>query len=108
MRGFLQRLREIRVEVGEQVISAIGYGFLIFSCAMEGDSQSGAAILAQKPAKLPILRDKIGKMNRFRVTLGRESDFEEVWLSRDSYLKGVPVAGAPNIPLAPPVTSPSA
>ena len=65
-------------------------------------------MLAQKPAKLPILRDKKGKMNRFRVTLGRESDFEEVWLSRDSHLKGVPVAGAPNIPLAPPVTSPSA
>jgi len=47
-------------------------------------------------------------MNRFRVTLGRESDFEEVWLSRYSYLKGVPVAGVPNFPLAPPVTSPSA
>ena len=47
-------------------------------------------------------------MNRFRVTLGRESDFEEVWLSGDSYLKGVPVAGTPNIPLAPPLTSPSA
>jgi heme-degrading monooxygenase HmoA len=29
-------------------------------------------------------------MNRFRVTLGRESDFEEVWLNRDSHLKGVP------------------
>ena len=62
MRALLQRLREIRVEVGEQVIGAIG-------C---------------------------------------ESDFEEVWLSRDSHLKGVPVASAPNIPLAPPITSPSA
>ena len=29
-------------------------------------------------------------MNRFRVALGHESDFEEVWLSRDSHLKGVP------------------
>ena len=29
-------------------------------------------------------------MNRFRVTLGRENDFEEIWLSRDSHLKGVP------------------
>jgi len=55
MRALLQRLREIRVEVGERVISAIGYGFLIFSCTMEDDSQSGAAILAQKPAKLPVL-----------------------------------------------------
>jgi len=29
-------------------------------------------------------------MNRFRVTLGRESDFEEMWLNRDSHLKDVP------------------
>jgi len=29
-------------------------------------------------------------MNRFRVTPGREADFEELWLSRDSHLKGVP------------------
>ena len=29
-------------------------------------------------------------MNRFRVTLGREGDFEELWLNRDSHLKGVP------------------
>ena len=29
-------------------------------------------------------------MNRFRVTLGREGDFEEFWLNRDSHLKDVP------------------
>ena len=29
-------------------------------------------------------------MNRFRVTLGREGDFEELWLNRDSHLKDVP------------------
>ena len=29
-------------------------------------------------------------MNRFQVAPGRESDFEELWLSRDSHLKGVP------------------
>ncbi|MDA0231114.1 MAG: antibiotic biosynthesis monooxygenase [Proteobacteria bacterium] len=29
-------------------------------------------------------------MNRFRVTLGREGDFEEMWLNRDSHLAGVP------------------
>ena len=29
-------------------------------------------------------------MNRFRVAPGREADFEELWLSRDSHLKGVP------------------
>ena len=29
-------------------------------------------------------------MNHFRVAEGRESDFEEVWRRRESYLRGVP------------------
>jgi heme-degrading monooxygenase HmoA len=29
-------------------------------------------------------------MNRFKVTPGSESDFEKVWMSRDSHLSGVP------------------
>ena len=29
-------------------------------------------------------------MNRFRVRKGMEPDFEEMWLTRDSHLKGVP------------------
>lgn len=29
-------------------------------------------------------------MNRFRVALGQEGAFEEVWRSRDSHLAGVP------------------
>lgn len=29
-------------------------------------------------------------MNRFRIALGREGDFEELWRKRDSYLDDVP------------------
>ncbi|MEO0999027.1 MAG: antibiotic biosynthesis monooxygenase [Pseudomonadota bacterium] len=29
-------------------------------------------------------------MNRFRVTAGREADFEAVWKNRDTHLDGVP------------------
>jgi heme-degrading monooxygenase HmoA len=29
-------------------------------------------------------------MNRFKVALGSEADFEEVWTTRDSHLSGVP------------------
>ena len=29
-------------------------------------------------------------MNRFRVVRGSEAEFEDVWLSRDSHLRGVP------------------
>jgi len=28
-------------------------------------------------------------MNRFRIALGHESDFEEIWQNRESYLEGV-------------------
>jgi hypothetical protein len=28
-------------------------------------------------------------MNRFRITPGRESDFEQIWRSRESYLEDV-------------------
>lgn len=29
-------------------------------------------------------------MNRFRIALGREGDFEDLWRKRDSYLSDVP------------------
>ena len=29
-------------------------------------------------------------MNRFRIALGREADFEKLWRERDSHLEGVP------------------
>jgi heme-degrading monooxygenase HmoA len=29
-------------------------------------------------------------MNRFRITRGREADFEKLWRERDSHLEGVP------------------
>jgi len=29
-------------------------------------------------------------MNRFRIALGHEHDFEELWRKRDSHLEGVP------------------
>ena len=29
-------------------------------------------------------------MNRFKIIIGKEKDFEEIWASRDSYLKNVP------------------
>ena len=29
-------------------------------------------------------------MNNFKIKIGREEEFEEVWRNRDSYLAGVP------------------
>ena len=29
-------------------------------------------------------------MNRFKICIGRENDFEEIWKNRDSHLEGIP------------------
>ena len=29
-------------------------------------------------------------MNRFKIVLGRENDFEKIWKERDTHLKNVP------------------
>ena len=29
-------------------------------------------------------------MNRFKIVLGKEQDFESIWKNRDTHLKGVP------------------
>lgn len=29
-------------------------------------------------------------MNRFKIVLGKEKQFEDIWLNRDSHLEGVP------------------
>ena len=29
-------------------------------------------------------------MNRFKITLGRENDFENIWKKRDTHLENVP------------------
>ncbi|MDP7344605.1 MAG: D-aminoacyl-tRNA deacylase [Alphaproteobacteria bacterium] len=64
MRALLQRVGEARVEVDGRVIGEIGGGLLILICAVEGDGEAEAELLARKIAKLRIFRDAEGKMNR--------------------------------------------
>jgi D-tyrosyl-tRNA(Tyr) deacylase len=73
MRALVQRVSEARVIVAERVIGEIGYGFLIFVCAVDGDSEADAELLAQKIGKLRILRDDQGKMNRSILDAGGEA-----------------------------------
>ena len=73
MRVLVQRVREARVTVAKRVIGEIGYGFLIFVCAVDGDSEADAELLAQKIGKLRILRDDQGKMNRSILDVGGEA-----------------------------------
>ena len=73
MRALLQRVPEARVEVGERVIGEICYGFLLFICTVEDDSEAEAEMLARKIAKLRILRDEQGKMNRSILDVGSKA-----------------------------------
>ena len=64
MRALVQRVREARVTVAGRVTGEIGEGLMILVCAMQGDSEAEADILARKIARLRIFRDADGKMNR--------------------------------------------
>ena len=64
MLAVVQRVREARVEVAEQVIGAIGRGLLVLVCAERGDGEAQAEKLLAKLLKLRIFADEAGKMNR--------------------------------------------
>ena len=64
MRALIQRVSEATVRVDGEITGQIGPGLLILICAMAGDTDAQAQILATKIAKLRIFRDDAGKMNR--------------------------------------------
>ena len=63
MRALTQRVSEARVEVAGEVVGEIGPGLLVLVCAMRGDSDDEAHLLARKVAALRIFEDEAGKMN---------------------------------------------
>ena len=64
MIALVQRVSSASVEVGGQVVGAIGRGLLVLVCAEPGDSEAQAAKLVDKLLKLRIFSDDAGKMNR--------------------------------------------
>lgn len=63
MRAVLQRVTEARVEVGGDVVGAIGPGLLVLVGVAKGDTAADVAWLAEKTAALRIFEDEAGKMN---------------------------------------------
>ena len=70
MRALVQRVSEARVTVGERVSGEINAGALILICAVEGDGEAEAELLAGKIAKLRIFRDQDDRMNRSILDAG--------------------------------------
>ena len=64
MRAVVQRVRSASVEVGEEIVSRIGAGFLVLLGVAHGGSEAEAVTLADKIVKLRVFEDKDGKMNR--------------------------------------------
>lgn len=64
MIAVLQRVRQARVEVANQVVGAIGAGLLVLVCAERGDTEAEADKLLAKLLKLRIFSDEAGKMNK--------------------------------------------
>ncbi|GHF57366.1 D-aminoacyl-tRNA deacylase [Seohaeicola zhoushanensis] len=64
MRALVQRVSEASVSVNNTIIGETGPGLLILVCAMGGDTEAQAEVLATRISKLRIFRDEADKMNR--------------------------------------------
>lgn len=70
MRAVLQRVTEAQVHVDGVVIGRCGPGLMILVCAMQGDTETNAELLAAKVSKCRIFQDDAGKMNRSILDIG--------------------------------------
>ena len=64
MRAVVQRVSQASVTVDNQVVGAIGRGFLVLLGVTHADGEAEAAWLARKIAGLRIFEDEDGKFNR--------------------------------------------
>ncbi len=64
MIALLQRVTQARVEVGAEIVGAIGHGLLVLVCAEPGDAPPQVRRLADKLLKLRVFADDAGRMNR--------------------------------------------
>ena len=72
MRVVVQRVASARVEVGGEVVGAIGAGLLVLAGFEAGDGDGDLAWMAAKLARLRIFPDQAGVMNCSVVDAGGE------------------------------------
>lgn len=72
MRVVVQRVASARVEVGGQVVGAIGPGLLVLAGFEEGDGEADLAWVSAKLCRLRIFADADGVMNRSVAESGGE------------------------------------
>ncbi|HEX2953093.1 MAG TPA: D-aminoacyl-tRNA deacylase [Bacillota bacterium] len=72
MRAVIQRVTKARVNVADEVVGAIGRGFLIFIGVGVADTEQDSLYLADKTVNLRVFEDTEGKMNRSIADEGGE------------------------------------
>jgi D-tyrosyl-tRNA(Tyr) deacylase len=70
MRAILQRVMSASVSVDGDIVGRCGPGLMILACAMQGDGDDNARVLAKKIAGLRMFRDDAGKTNRSILDIG--------------------------------------
>jgi D-tyrosyl-tRNA(Tyr) deacylase len=70
MRAVLQRVRQARVVIGEEVAGEIGPGLLVLLGVARADTAAEARWLADKVVGLRLFNDAEGKMNRDVAEVG--------------------------------------
>ena len=72
MRGLVQRVSQARVEVGDEVVGAIGAGLCVLVGVHRDDTEAQARKLADKVWGLRVMADDDGVMNRSVADTTRE------------------------------------
>ncbi len=70
MRALIQRVSEGSVSIAGREVARIGPGLVILVCAMRGDDEENARLLAEKIHKLRVFADERGRMNRSLADTG--------------------------------------
>lgn len=70
MRVVVQRVSSARVEVDGDVVGAVGTGLLVLVGIADGDEDATIDAMADKVAKLRVMADDDGRMNRSVVDVG--------------------------------------
>ncbi|MFT9597865.1 D-aminoacyl-tRNA deacylase [Mesobacillus sp.] len=72
MRLVIQRSKEAKVTVDEEITGSIKKGFVILVGVTHDDTEKDAAFLAEKAANLRVFEDEAGKMNLSLLEVGGE------------------------------------
>jgi D-aminoacyl-tRNA deacylase len=64
MKVVVQRVNKAKLRVGERLVSEIGHGYFVLAGIKSDDGFRNAELLAEKLAKLRVMADEEGKMNR--------------------------------------------